>query len=359
MNFALPGWLWAGLQLAAAVAIGLALHTALVLALRRLVNRERAPMLKPALEQARVPSRIGVVPLALLLAVPTLRLTPGTEALAMRFLGIALVVAVGWTLIRMTSAAFDSAWARRGALDEEDVETRRRITQLNLARRLSVGAIGLVTFGLVLTAVPSVRNLGLSLFASAGAAGIVVGLAARPAISNLIAGIQIALSQPIRIGDVVVLEGEWGRVEEIGSTYVVVEIWDQRRLILPLSYFLEKPFQNWTRTSPRILGTVMLHVDYSVPVEALRSRLHEILQATPLWDGRVWNLQVVELRDQTVELRALVSAANAAKNWDLRCHIREEMVRYIMEAFPQGLPRSRLAVLPEASGLELRRQAHH
>jgi small-conductance mechanosensitive channel len=154
--------------------------------------------------------------------------------------------------------------------------------------------------------------------------------------------VQIALTQPIRIGDSVVVEGEWGRVEEISSTYVVVAIWDERRLILPLSYFLQRPFQNWTRQSSQLLGPVILFVDYSLPVAALREQLGKIVEKSPLWDKRVVNLQVSDLSEQTMQLRALVSAADASKAWDLRCYVREELVTWIREHYPHALPRARM-----------------
>jgi small-conductance mechanosensitive channel len=218
--------------------------------------------------------------------------------------------------------------------------------QLNMFRRLALIVIGLITAGLALTAVPAARNVGLSLFASASVAGLVVGMAARPLLANVVAGIQLAVSQPIRIGDAVFVENEFGHIDEITATYVVVEIWDRRRIVLPLSYFLEKPFQSWTRRSPAILQPVFFYLDYAVPVSEVRAHLHEALQASRLWDGRVWNLQVTELRERTVELRALVSAASAGNAWDLRCELREALLAFLRERYPQALPRVRVAMEP-------------
>ena len=188
---------------------------------------------------------------------------------------------------------------------------------------------------------PQVRELGASVLASAGLAGIVVGFAARPVLQNLIAGVQIAIAQPIRIDDVVIVEGEWGRIEEITATYVVVKIWDQRRLIVPLNHFIEHPFQNWTRTDAEILGTVYLYVDYTVPVEAVRQELHRLLQASEKWDGRAWGLVVTNATDRALQLRALMSAADASAAWDLRCEVRERLIEYVQEHHPGGLPRIR------------------
>jgi small-conductance mechanosensitive channel len=181
----------------------------------------------------------------------------------------------------------------------------------------------------------------VSLIASAGAAGIVVGLAARPLLTNLIAGIQIAITQPIRIGDAVIVENEWGWVEEITGTYVVVKAWDWRRLIVPLSYFLEKPFQNWTRQTTDLIGTVLLWVDYTVPVNHIRAKLEEIVRTTTLWDGQVVNLQVVDSSEHAVQLRALVSARTSEQTWDLRCEIREKLIAFLQAEYPTALPRQR------------------
>lgn len=361
-----PSWAEAaGLLVGAAIA-GLVVHAVLFRLLRRLAALERMPRLTAALDAAYQPLRVVVVPLALLAALPAVALPPQVDEAAARVLGILLVAAVGWALVRMTDAAFVVLLANTVKAGESDVETRRRRTQLNLFRRLTALTIGLITGGLVLTAIPAVRSIGLSLFASAGVAGIVVGIAARPMMENLIAGVQIAITQPIRIGDVVVVEGEWGHVEEISSTYVVIEVWDLRRLVVPLSYFLEKPFQNWTRLSTEIIQPVTLYVDYTVPVEALREALHDILKASPLWDGRVWNLQVTDLKERTMELRALVSATDAGRVWDLRCLVRERLLAFMQERFPEALPRTRIelappipadATQPDAAAVPRRREA--
>jgi small-conductance mechanosensitive channel len=186
-----------------------------------------------------------------------------------------------------------------------------------------------------------VRQLGATLLASAGIVGIIVGIAAQKSIATLFAGIQLAITQPMRIDDVVIVENEWGRIEEITLTYVVVRIWDLRRLIVPITYFLEKPFQNWTRISADILGTVFLYVDYTVPVEAVRTELRRILESSPLWDGQVCVLQVTNATERTVELRALMSAADSSSGWGLRCEVREKLIEFIRQNYPEGLPKVR------------------
>jgi len=192
---------------------------------------------------------------------------------------------------------------------------------------------------------PGVREYGVSLLASAGAAGLIVGLALQPVLKNLFAGIQVAMTQPIRIDDALLVEGEWGKVEEITSTYVVVRIWDLRRLILPLSYFIDHPFQNWTRESAELIGTVMLYVDYTVPVATVRQKAEEIARASPLWNGKVFNLAVTDLKERTMEIRILVSAGDSGRAFDLRCEMREKLMAFLQQDHPQVLPRLR-AELP-------------
>jgi small-conductance mechanosensitive channel len=203
--------------------------------------------------------------------------------------------------------------------------------------------IGISVFALsvMLMTFPSIRNVGISLFASAGVAGLAIGMAARPMLSNIIAGIQIALTVPISIDDVVIVEGEWGWIEEIGSTYVVVRIWDLRRLVVPLSYFIEKPFENWTRRTADILGTVFVYTDYTVPVDEVRQELLRVLKTSDLWDGKTWGLQVTNASERSVELRALMSSANSSASWDLRCYVRERLIKFLQERYPQSLPRLR------------------
>jgi small-conductance mechanosensitive channel len=197
----------------------------------------------------------------------------------------------------------------------------------------------------------------VSLFASAGVAGLVAGLAARPLLSSLIAGVQIAMTQPIRIDDAVVVENEWGWIEEITSTYVVIKLWDWRRLIVPLSYFIEKPFQNWTREGAAIIGSVFLYVDYAAPVERVREKLNEIVKASRLWDGRVVNLQVSDAKDHAIELRALVSARTSPLAWDLRCEVREKLIAFLRDEYPEALPRQRADL--DLRGLEINGQTTH
>jgi small-conductance mechanosensitive channel len=208
-------------------------------------------------------------------------------------------------------------------------------------KKIAITIIALFAIASMLMVFQSVRQLGTAMIASAGVAGIVIGFAAQKSLGTLLAGFQIAMTQPIRIDDVVIVEGEWGRIEEITLTYVVVSIWDLRRLVVPITYFIEKPFQNWTRTSADILGTVTLQVDYVVPVDAVRQEFTRILQGSPNWDQKVNVLQVTDAKERTIELRALASSSDASKSWDLRCEVREKLIAFIQKNYPESLPRVR------------------
>lgn len=262
-----------------------------------------------------------------------------------RGVAIALIAVVAYLLIRALYGVEDLITSRLGIDQPDNLEARKAQTQIRLLRSVLTSFIAFAAVISVLLFLPGFRQVGAGLLASAGIAGIVLGISAQKALGNLLAGFQIAITQPIRLDDVVVVEGEWGRVEEISLTYVVVCIWDERRLILPISYFLEKPFTNWTRRSSEILGTVFLHMDYRVPIAALRSELDRVLEETDLWDGRVKGLVVTDSKEETLQLRALVSAADAGRAWNLRCHVREKLVTFLQQNYPDSLPRIRAEIL--------------
>jgi small-conductance mechanosensitive channel len=218
---------------------------------------------------------------------------------------------------------------------------RKAATQMRIFRQATNVVLVALTTAFALMSFDAVRQFGVSLFASAGIAGIVVGLAARPMLENLIAGVQLALTQPLRLQDAVVINNEWGWVEEINSTYIVVRLWDWRRQIVPLSYLFQNPFTNWSRSSSSIIGTVFVYADYTLPMEPVRARASEIVKASPLWDGQVVNVQVSDAREQVMEVRILASASDSSRAWDLRCEIREKLIGFIRETFPESLPRIR------------------
>jgi len=249
---------------------------------------------------------------------------------ALTWLGLRCVRAISRTIIELHPAdAPDNLHARR-------IQTQTKV----LARTVMV-VIVLVGGGAALMTLPGLRQLGSSLLASAGVAGLVVGFAAKPVLGNLLAGMQIALTQPIRLQDVVIVQNEWGHIEEITGTYVVVRIWDQRRLIVPLQWFIENPFQNWTRTTSEILGTVVIWVDYRMPLDPLRAEAERICQGAAEWDGRLCQTQVVDANERAMQVRVLVSAADAGRAWELRCRLREDLIDFIQRDYPQYLPRVR------------------
>lgn len=254
---------------------------------------------------------------------------------------LVLIALVTWLGVRLVGSATQIAALLRPLNVADNLQARRLQTQVEVLRRILLGFVLLVGVGSALMTFPSVRQIGTSLLASAGVAGLVAGLAARPVLSNVIAGMQIAITQPLRIDDVLIVEGEWGRVEELTGAFVVLRLWDERRLVIPLQWFIEHPFQNWTRTSAEILGTVFLWVDFCVPIEELRAELKRLCAASPDWDGRLALLQVTDSSERAMQLRALVSAADSSRCWDLRCHVREGLLTYLCRQYPEALPRLR------------------
>ncbi len=257
---------------------------------------------------------------------------------------ILVIAAAAWLVAALLLVIEDVSLARWRTDVPDNMRARRLHTQVVMLRRVTVAAIVVLTLGIVLMTFPGVRTIGASLLASAGIISVVAALAAQSMLGNLFAGLQLAFSDAVRIDDVVVVEGEWGRIEELTLSYVVVAIWDDRRLILPTSYFTTKPFQNWTRTGSAVLGTAEIDVDWSAPVEPLRSELRRVCESSELWDGRVCVLQVTEAVGGFIKLRALVSARDAGTLWDLRCLVRERLVGWVWEHRQDALPRMRADV---------------
>ena len=270
---------------------------------------------------------------------------------------VLLIVSLAWNLIAGLRTVKRILMERFDTSREDNLRSRKFQTHFNIMEKIIVFLIIIVSIALILMLFDDVRRIGLSLFASAGVAGIIVGFAAQRLIATVIAGLQIALTQPIRIDDVVIIENEWGRIEEITLTYVVVKIWDLRRLIVPSTYFFEKPFQNWTRTSAEILGTVFIYTDYHVSFDALREELTRLLESTPLWNKKVNVLQVTDAKEYGVEIRALMSAKDSPTAWDLRVFIREKLIEFIQKNYPESLPRTRVVVQGDGtnpkSGMEI------
>jgi len=279
--------------------------------------------------------------LALILGTPALVVSEGAQQIVQNAVSLALIGTIGFILVQFVDAMAHLVLQRYRIDVADNREARGIYTQVTVLKKIAVGVIALFAIASMLMVFQPVRQLGTAMIASAGVAGIVIGFAAQKSLGTLLAGFQIAMTQPIRIDDVVIVEGEWGRIEEITLTYVVVCIWDLRRLVVPITYFIEKPFQNWTRTSADILGTVFLQVDYGVPVDSVREELTRILEASPNWDRKVNVLQVTEAKERTLELRALASSSDAGKSWDLRCEVREKLVAFVQAKYPDSLPRLR------------------
>ncbi|MER6948520.1 mechanosensitive ion channel domain-containing protein [Nonomuraea sp. NPDC000554] len=264
-------------------------------------------------------------------------------------LALLTIASVTWLIVQASYALTDVVLDRLVLVQGEGNRRARRIrTQIGLVRRVAAAVIIVIALGAMLFSFPQVRALGAGLLASAGIAGAVVGIAAQPTLGNMLAGLQLAFSDALRLDDVVVVNNEWGRIEELTLTYVVLRLWDERRLVLPVSYFTQNPFENWTRHGSQVVAVVHLRVDWSVPVAKLRDELHRYIQGNPLWDQKDWTLQVTDVqKNGLIELRALMSAADSPSAWDLKCDVREHLVTYIRENYPDALPRFRVEMPDE------------
>lgn len=338
----LPEWAVITVIVAVFVFIGWAANQ-LVFALLKLAVRKRDVFWRGTVGRARLKVRIAVMIAALALAVTVSPLHPEPSLAIRQALLFAFILNIGWMLIGVSDMWAVVYLRRFNMASEDNLLARKHVTQARILQRVAALLIGIVTLGLALLTIAEVRQWGLSLLASAGVVGIIAGLALQPFLTNMMAGIQIATAQPIRLDDAVIVEGEAGVIEEITSTYVVVKLWDWRRMVLPLSYFINTPFQNWTRDSTRLLGSAFLHVDYEAPIDRLRAELERICRASLFWDGDVASLQVTDVTDRTVQIRCLASARNAGAAFDLRCEIREKMLAFMRDQCPEALPRERFA----------------
>jgi small-conductance mechanosensitive channel len=343
-----PGWSLGHAALVTAVALAAAgLVIVVVHLLVRRVGRWD-PVLGSLAGRARYPFRTLTIVVALLVARPEQGAQPETVDRVRHTLILLLIGVSAWLLTRLALVAQEAALRRYDLSVPDNLRVRRLYTQVILLRRITVAVIAVTAVAAMLMTFASVRTLGASLLASAGVLGIVVGLAAQTTLSNVFAGLQLAFSDELRLDDVVVVQDEWGRIEELTLTYVVIRLWDERRLVLPTTYFTQTPFQNWTRHEARVLGSVILYVDDSLPVDPLRQELRRVLAESPLWDGRDWVLQVVDTTPTTMVLRALMSSADAPSNWDLRCDVRERLLAFLAEHYPDRLPLVRAEVPPAA-----------
>ena len=276
---------------------------------------------------------------------PAMQIAPTLLYKLSQLVEVVLIVCFSWMLIRCIKIAQDYGLYRFDIHSSSDNLRMRKVrTQLQFIRKLLIGIILVLTLAAILLNFHSLRKVGTGLLTGVGLGGIILGFAAQKSIGNLLAGFQIAFTQPIRIDDVIIAEGEWGVIEEITLTYVVVKIWDERRLVLPINYFLEKPFQNWTRTNAELLGFVIFFADYTLPIDQIRTELTRLLEASKLWDGRVNIVQVTGATETTIEVRALMSGRNSNELFDLRCYVRENLIKFIDENFARSLPKRRTLV---------------
>ena len=302
---------------------------------------------KVSLGELKGPLRYLFPLICISIILPLLRFPEKSRSSVDHYMNILFIALFGWIAVKAVYILRDAILSRYDISVRDNALARGMHTQIRMMANIIGVAVILLTVGIILMTFPSIRHIGVSILASAGIAGIVLGFAAQKTLGNLIAGIQIAIAQPIKLDDVVVIEDEWGWIEEITLTFVVVRIWDLRRLVLPISYFLEKPFQNWTRTSADLLGTVFIYADYTVPVTELRDELTRILQKSPRWNKKANVVQVTNMTEKTVELRALMSSADSPTLWDLRCEVREGLLKFLQERFPGSLPRTRIAMNKE------------
>lgn len=287
------------------------------------------------------PVKLFVLIASTWMALPLMGSLPGLVDLLARIFSIVLIGVVAWSLIGLANGFGEIAIRYCSVKVDDNLDARRFQTTVHFIKRLAIAVIIILCATSMLMMFEKAKQIGAGLLASAGLLGIVAGLAAQRSIANLLVGLQMAVTQPVRIGDVVIVENEWGTVEEINSTYAVIRIWDQRRLVVPLTYFTEKPFQNWTRTSSELLCTVTLFVDYTVPVESIRKSVNDILEGSRYYDGRVGCVQVTGVTERAMELRVLMSAKDASDAWELRCEVREKLIAFIQSNFPDGFPKVR------------------
>ncbi len=340
-------WVRIGLNLGVflgAIVLGLIVGRLGVALLNSLVVRTRRTMHDSIARHCAGPFRLIAPLLALDIVMPSLAIPSAVAEPVRHIMGLLMMFGVAWLIVRL-AVVVEGFLVERFRIDVSDqkdnLRARRIRTPFAVFRRVLDFSVTIIAFGIALTTFQWARAIGTSLLASAGIVGLAGSLAARPTIENLVAGLQIALTEPIRLEDVVIAENQWGWIEEINTTYVVVRVWDLRRLILPISYFVKTPFQNWTRHSSDLLAYIYLNLDYRMPIEPLRQEFRRILEASPSWDRKVCVLQVTDTNDRTVQVRALASAVDSSIAWNLRCEVRERLIDFVQRNYPQFLPRTR------------------
>jgi small-conductance mechanosensitive channel len=347
----LPDILWDAILAGVAIVIGLVVKFMLSLLLKKKPKdgRPAFSVTRSILSYLGKPFSYFLPLLAFNFLLPVMRIKTTLTPAINKIVEIMLAISFANVLIGVIKVFEDYVYHHFDIQKADNLKERKVRTQLMFIRRIAISLIIILTACIILLSFNNLRKLGTGLLTGVGVGGIIIGFAAQKSLGNLLAGFQLAFTQPLRIDDVLVVEGEWGRVEEITLTYVVVNIWDQRRLILPINYFVEKPFQNWTRNSADIMGTVFLYLDYSIPLDPLRAEFTRLLESNPLWDRRVKVMQVTNASERTIEVRALMSASSSGNAFDLRCDIREGLITYVQENYPQCFPVTRAQLTDQAS----------
>ncbi len=327
------------------------LYLVTIFLLKRFSKRKDNSLERTSHKKFRSPLLIFLLGIALSIIISAWDTEYEIVTYLLHVLKVLIIFAATWLIISFIKLGKELLLKPYDFGEKDNLRARKVTTQFKIIERILITIIIIIALGIALMTFESIRQIGVSLFASAGVAGIIIGISAQKLLANVLAGIQIALAQPIRLDDVVIVEGEWGWIDEINLTYVVVRIWDKRRLVVPTTYFIEKPFQNWTRQTAEILGTVFIYTDYTVPFDKLREELTRILESDKNWDGNVNVLQVTNTTEKTVEVRALMSAVDSPTAWDLRVNVREKLIAFLQENYPDSLPRTRL-VLEKDKGQE-------
>lgn len=358
-------YLYAGYVLLLSVIVGLTIRWVVIRSLKQYNRLHTTSVGQSVQENLTNRTKIFFPILVFFLAQPVINFPEDeVDLVVFKITQVMLILSFGWVLLRMVRVVEDVAYEHYSVRRNDPFKTRKIKTQLQFIRRILIVIIFLLMISAILLSFPEVRNIGATLLTSAGVAGIIIGFAAQKSLANLLAGLQIAITQPIKIDDSVIVEGEWGRIEEITLTYVVVMVWDKRRIVLPINYFIEKPFQNWTRTSAELLGPIVLYLDYSLPLEALRSELDRVLKVEPLWDQKVKVIQVMDTTEKCMVVRVLVSAKDAPTAWDLRCSVREKLITFIQKNYPEAFPKNRMTLMEgkplklDENGAKVERKTH-
>jgi len=343
-----PPWVISVVIIVGTMAAAWALHAAFLMMLRRLLDARRI-YLRSVIEQTRNPTRLALVLIALAIALPIAPLSPDNKTVIVRFLVLGTICLLGWVALTAAHITANLYLMRFGLDLANNLLARKHVTQVRVLLRATDTVIVIVTVGFALMTFSEVRQYGVSLFASAGVAGVVFGLAAQPVLSNLIAGVQLAVTQPIRLEDAVTVQNQYGWIEEINATYVVIRLEDQRRMIVPLNYFIQQPFYNWTRHAAPTIGKVVLYLDYTAPMEAIRKRAAEIVAEAKQGKPRVTSVQVTDASAETIQVQILIDSDSAAITGDLVPELRERLIAFLQREHPEALPHRRNEIVEAAA----------